>query len=70
MPHLKPLFSSPSRRVVGEYHAWHLSTPGHVAAGLPPAAVKRTHDVLCRRDRTRDRVEWLTKPEGCPRTGS
>jgi len=58
---LKWLFRRRSLRVVGEFHHWHLSQPGH-EANLSLDLAKKSMRVLCTRNRTFDRIEWL---KGC-----
>lgn len=58
---LKWLFARSSVRVVGEFHQWHLSQPGH-QANLSVHVARTSMRVLCDRNRSFDRIEWL---KGC-----
>ena len=60
LPSLKWLFRKRSVRVVGEFHHWHLSQPGH-EANLSLHVARTSMRVLCDRNRASDRIEWLKK---------
>jgi FkbM family methyltransferase len=58
---LRWLFLRSSVRVVGEFHHWHLSQPGH-EANLSLNVAQTSMRILCNRNRSSDRIEWL---KGC-----
>jgi FkbM family methyltransferase len=60
LPAMRELFRRDDVRVVGEFHAWHLTQPGH-AANLSQSVMNVSRDILCARNRTRDRIELLTR---------
>tara|TARA_Y100000817_G_scaffold163940_1_gene128079 strand:- start:655 stop:1488 length:834 start_codon:yes stop_codon:yes gene_type:complete len=54
------LFLQRSVRVVGEFHQWHLSQPGH-RANLSARVAEMSMRILCNRNRSFDRIEWLKR---------
>ena len=57
-------FSSRARRVVGEFHGWHVTQPGHVG-NVSKRQIQRVKSLLCNRERgAEDRLEWLRGPPG------
>ena len=55
---LRWLFRQSHVRVVGEFHQWHLSQRGH-EANLSLHTARTNMHVLCNRNRSSDRIEWL-----------
>lgn len=64
LPSEPQYFASHARRIVGEFHGWHVTSTGHEGNVSRPviAEVKR---LLCLRARgAEDRIEWLRGPPG------
>ena len=57
-------FSARARRVVGEFHGWHVTQPGH-AGNVSQKLIQKVKTLLCNRERSaEDRLEWLRGPPG------
>jgi len=62
VPSDSQFFSARERRVVGEFHGWHVRQPGHIG-NVSHRLVRTVRTLLCRRERQReDRIVWLSEP--------
>lgn len=62
-------FSNSSRRLIGEFHQWHVTVRNHTG-NVSLQAIKLVKSLLCHRERSdEDRIEWLRGQHTRPRKG-